>query len=352
MRTSLALLAAALAASGCAPSGGGEVEGPVSVYVSLPLTGPRGPDGRDAADGARMALKEAERRAGDLEVRVRFLDDAKGKPWDPAAVGANARRASQDSSAAAYIGELDSEPTRASAPITNDAGLVQVSPGAGAVDLTRPAAGYPDTPERYQPSGQPSLARIVPADDVQVRGAASWAAELGATRISAPSDGTPFGELSAAEFSDDADELGLEIVSPGGAAELVFAPRPPDGFELRSPGSPSEGFAVSATVEPSRLPGKQFAADFESEFDRPPGPYAAYGYEAMALVLQAIGDAERSADGFRDAVRQGVIGGERRESVLGPYSITREGDSTVCAVQRYRVRDGSRRPLAAPCPPR
>jgi hypothetical protein len=46
-----------------------------------------------------------------------------------------------------------------------------------------------------------------------------------------------------------------------------------------------------------------------------------------------------------------VIGGERRESVLGPYSITGEGDSTVCMVQRYRVNDARLLPLAAPCPP-
>jgi hypothetical protein len=50
-------------------------------------------------------------------------------------------------------------------------------------------------------------------------------------------------------------------------------------------------------------------------------------------------------------VRDGVIGGERRESVLGAYSITDEGDSTVCMVQRYLLRDGAARPLGAPCPP-
>ena len=95
-------------------------------------------------------------------MRAHFLDDAKGRPWDPVAVGANARTAVQDHTTAAYIGELDSEPTRASAPITNQAGIVQVSPGAGAVDLTAPAAGYPDSPDRYRPSGDVSFARTVP----------------------------------------------------------------------------------------------------------------------------------------------------------------------------------------------
>ena len=118
----------------------------MTVYVSLPLTGPREADGADAADGARLALEQAGGKAGSLEVRAEFLDDARGRPSDPVAVGENAREAVQDSSAAAYIGELDSEPTRGSLPITNEAGLLQVSPGAGGVDLTQPAAGYPESP--------------------------------------------------------------------------------------------------------------------------------------------------------------------------------------------------------------
>jgi branched-chain amino acid transport system substrate-binding protein len=151
-----ALLALALA--GCGIAGSAKIEAPVTVYVSLPLTGPRGADGRDAADGARLALEQAQGKAGSIQVRATYLDDAKGRVWDPVAVGANARRAVQDSSTAAYVGELDSEPTRASMPITNDAGLVQVSPGAGGVDLTQPAAGYPNSPDRYRPSGSPNFA--------------------------------------------------------------------------------------------------------------------------------------------------------------------------------------------------
>jgi branched-chain amino acid transport system substrate-binding protein len=154
MRVAVALLAvAASAAVGCGVSGSAGIDGPVTVYVSLPVSGPRADDGRDAADGARLALEAAGGRAGSIEALAKFLDDATGKLWDPLAVGANARTAVQDSSAAAYIGELDSEPTRASVPITNDAGLLQVSPTAGAVDLTGPAIGYPDSPDRYRPSG-------------------------------------------------------------------------------------------------------------------------------------------------------------------------------------------------------
>ena len=41
-----------LVAAGCSASNGAKVEGPVTIYVSLPLTGPRAAEGQDAADGA------------------------------------------------------------------------------------------------------------------------------------------------------------------------------------------------------------------------------------------------------------------------------------------------------------
>ena len=281
-------------------------------------------------------------------MRAEFLDDANGKPWDPVAVAANARTATSDSSAAAYIGELDSEPTRVSAPITNDAGLLQISPGAGAVDLTRPAEGYPDSPDRYRPSGEASFARIVPADDEQARALAAWASELDARTLSAVSDGSPYGDLMVAEFTAAAEEAGLQVPLESPAVQLAFSASQADGLELRGPGVLYE---TSAALDPSKLPDKQFAPEFEARFNRPPGPYAAYGYEAMSLVLDAIADGSDSADQFRDSVRDGVLGAERSESVLGPYSITADGDSTVCMIQRYRVEDESRVPLDAPCPP-
>src|SRR5262249_41553115 len=191
-RLALAALVLGPLVAGCGIGGTAKIEAPVHVYVSLPLSGPRGADGRDAADGARLALEAASGKAGSIDVQARYLDDAKGRAWDPVAVGANARQAVQDSSAAAYIGELDSEPTRASVPITNDAGRARGPPGAGAVDLPGPAAGYPDSPDRYRPSGSVNFARTVPADDVVVEAAASWAAEIGATQAAVTSVRSPF----------------------------------------------------------------------------------------------------------------------------------------------------------------
>jgi ABC-type branched-subunit amino acid transport system substrate-binding protein len=342
-RLALAALLLALAVAGCGIAGGAKIEAPVTVYVSLPLTGPHGAGGRDAADGARLALEQAGGKAGSIEVRAVYLDDAKGNVWDPVAVGANARQAIQDSSAAAYIGELDSEPTRASVPITNDAGLVQVSPGAGGVDLTQPAAGYPDSPDRYQPSGSPSFARTVPADDVLVDAAANWASELGATSAAVTSDGSAFQNLSASEFKAAATEHGIQVM-PGSSA----ARYDPGSGRLTVGGREYE---VSPQIYPTHLPDPRFLRQFEDRFKDSPGPYAAYGYEAMGLVLQAISGAGTDASSFRDNVRNDVFGAHRDGTVLGSYSITSDGNTTECMIQRYRVTGTTTVPLGAPCPP-
>jgi branched-chain amino acid transport system substrate-binding protein len=339
---------AVLALAGCGVTASSEIGAPVTVYVSLPLTGPRAADGRDAADGARLALEQASGKAGSLEVRGRFLDDAKGKAWDPATVGDNARAAVQDSSAAAYLGELDSEPTRASVPITNDAGLVEVSPGAGAVDLTRPAAGYPDSPERYRPSGSASFARVVPDDEVQVGEVVDWLSQEGARSAFVVSDGSPFGDLQASEFEQAARERGVEIAVGRSQADAVFD----TATQLLTMARPrAQTLTTAEVMYPARLPGKDFPGRFESRFGRAPGPYAAYGYEAMQLILSAVGDAGTSADRFRQSVRDGILDSQRLdESVLGPYSITPDGDTTECMIQRYRVAGSRRAPLEAVCP--
>jgi branched-chain amino acid transport system substrate-binding protein len=358
-RRALAAVLLSLFVTGCGVAGSASIEAPVSVYVSLPLTGPRGADGRDAADGARLALEQASGKAGAIQVRARFLDDAKGAAWDPVAVGANARQAVEDSSAAAYIGELDSEPTRASVPITNDAGLLQVSPGAGAVDLTGPAAGYPDSPDRYQPSGMPNFTRTVPSDDVVVDAAADWASQLGATQAVATSDGSAFQNLAAAEFRSAATQHGVQVrpgKPPRAVAVTASAGRQavydPGAERLSIYGNAPMNLEVSAWLDPKSLPGKQFHTVFVRRFHRSPGPSAAYGFEAMDLVLHAIQGAGTDASSFRDDVRNGAFGAHLDGTVLGSYAITSDGDTTECMVQRYRIQGASRIPLGADCPTR
>ncbi len=126
----------------------------VSVYVSVPLHGTEAARGRAACTGARQELARSRGRAGPVRVRMVCLDDTGGgRRWSLAAVGANARRAVEDSAAIGYIGEIDPAATRFSRPIVEAAGIVQVSnvPGGAAMAaLLRAIRGSGDSGQLRQ----------------------------------------------------------------------------------------------------------------------------------------------------------------------------------------------------------
>jgi branched-chain amino acid transport system substrate-binding protein len=321
----------------------------------MPLRGEAGADGRDVADGARLALADAGGAAGGLELEAVFLDGTAGSGerarWTPVKAAANARAATQDSSAIAYLGDFESGATRSSLPITNEARMLQVSPASAAVDLVAPFAGADELPD-VQPSGERSFGRVIPSDDVQAAAAADWAVELGARSAAIESDRTPFGRELARAFERAAERLGLGL--GGGGAQLTYlagTPRPSGGAELGSDaylelGGPRPRRVTSAALDPAQLPpaGREFTGAFEDEYGRPPGRYAAYGYEAMAVTLNSIDRASDPAD--RAAVIDAFFETAARDSVLGTYSIDEVGDTTLDRLTGYEVVDGRIRPVA------
>jgi branched-chain amino acid transport system substrate-binding protein len=343
-----ALVAVAIAAlGGCGPVADDPASGPVTIYVSAPLRGEDAEDGRDVADGARLALDEAGGIAGDVEVGLEVLDAADGpgdvSGWSPGAVGRNARAAAQDTAAVAYIGDLESGATRVSLPITNGALVPQVSPGATALDLATPPDGSTDVPEEVQPSGERTFVRVIPDDGVQAEAAAAWAGDLGARRVDVFLDGSAPQELMAAEFAEAAP--GIDVRERVCRGSPPCGPVPPDFAYV--PGAEAELYdqearrVIAAAMDPEQLPpaGREFVSAFDREYGREPGPYAAYGYEAMALVLDAIERAGGEAE-ERGAVRAELLETQDRESVLGRYSITPLGNTTLNAVAGYRIERG------------
>jgi ABC-type branched-subunit amino acid transport system substrate-binding protein len=154
-----------IVATGCGASRG-EIRGSsvpgsgVTVYASMPLTGPEAADGRAVVDGMKLALEDANGQAGASAVKLQVLDSAgpDGKP-DRDVAALNARTALKDISAVGYVGDLDSTGTAISAPILNEGAILQVTPGATYVGLTRP--NLPGEPDRFRPIGRPTLGRTV-----------------------------------------------------------------------------------------------------------------------------------------------------------------------------------------------
>jgi hypothetical protein len=74
--------------------------------------------------------------AGKVRVRVVCVSDGEGsKSWTLAAVGANARRASQDSTTVAYLADPDPTAAEYSRSILEEAGIALLSGESGAAEM-------------------------------------------------------------------------------------------------------------------------------------------------------------------------------------------------------------------------
>lgn len=117
-----ALCAVALLISGCGESDETASGATVTVYVAGALCAE-----------AKRELAHHGPEAGDLHVRAICLPSAeKAGKLDLATVGANARRATEDSSSIAYIGEPTQAASRFAETILEEAGIRQYAAMLGA----------------------------------------------------------------------------------------------------------------------------------------------------------------------------------------------------------------------------
>jgi branched-chain amino acid transport system substrate-binding protein len=383
------LLVAGLALlAGCGGSSGatttGAPTGPLHVYLSLPAHGVEAAAAGAVASGARLALLDAKGRAGGRDVRIVQVDDSKpGAPtWDPAAVEANAARAAKDPAAIAYIGELDTGGSAVSVPVTNEAGLLQVSPLDGLTTLThqQPGAVQGTGPARYYPSGRRTFLRLVPRDALEAGELIAWAREQGGQRLAIVQDEQVFGRTLAQQAAVAAGRAGLTVTDVAEAHEdpTAFADfarklalKRPDVVLYTGLGGATAGpllaalgralpgarlYGSSALAEavptppglpevellssllPARAYGPRARDVLRRVSPRPPGPVgvaALYGYEAMRIVLDSIAAAGASG-GARAAVARAALTPMRRVSVIGPYRVLANGDISPTRFGAYR----------------
>ena len=357
----------------------------LTVYSSLPLTGASKAQTRDVVRGARLALQRANGQAGGRPVRYVSLDDAtrRAGTWMPEREAANARRAREDASAIAYIGAFNSGASAISMPILNEGGILQVSPSNTYIGLT---AGGPGAergePDKYQPVGTRTYGRVVPNDRVQGRAGAALLQQLGAKRVLVVHDGEIYGRGVAQIAADSLRARGIRVtgfrrlarrgrnarslarlargadamyyggITDNGARQLWRAvARRSRLIKVGSDGIAECGFTDTScggvtsrvtrntyltvqTLAPSALPpaGQEVVRALGGN----PDPYAIYGYEAMALVLDSINRGGPTREGAVKA----FFATKDRDSVLGRYSITPDGDTTLTQYGVYTVDDG------------
>ena len=351
----------------------------LTIYSSLPLHGGQRPQTMGVVAGAKRALADAGGIAGGMTVRYVSLDDSTAAvgTWSADVVAGNARLAARDPSAIAYLGEFNSGASAISIPILNAAGIMQISPSNTAIGLTRGGPGAePGTPARYYPTGRRTFARLVPSDVVQARAGARLLDILGKRRVLVVEDGEIYGHGLAARAAASLRKRGIKVIGMRrlgrrNAGAIARAARQADALYfggITSNGAPAlwralagrpdlvkvggDGIAEPGFFDPaeggvsSRVARKTYITI--ATLDRSAYPargqaimralhttdaYALYGYEAMALALDAINRGGPTRAGALD----GLFATRDRDSVIGRYSIDASGDTTATRFGVYRI---------------
>ena len=368
----------------------------LTIYSSVPLQGASRVSTEALVNGAKLAVEQAGGKAGAHTIKYVPLDDstAQAGNWTPEATSANALKAAQDDSTAVYIGEFNSGASKVSIPILSEAGVPQISPANTYVGLTTDDPGSePGEPDKYYPTGDRTYVRIVPKDTIQAAALVTLMKGDGCTKVAMTNDKEVYGaglarviELSAKEqgltltgneaidknasnyrsiaskakaagadcfvysgitannavqqFKDFAAALGSDakLYGPDGVCETGFVSEKDGGIPASL--DPQVKCTV-ATLTPDKYPpeGQEFFKAFTEKYGVDnPDPYAIYGYEAMALALDAI---ERSKTGEKADIKKALFETKDRASVLGNYSIDPNGDTTLTDYGVYSVKDGA-----------
>ncbi len=387
-------ISAILFSFACAPGAGapaaqpGGTEGSIKIVSSLPRTGSSKGQTDTIVNGIKMALEQANYRAGKFTVEYEDMDDAtaaKGA-WDAAKEAENANKAVNDPKVMAYIGTYNSGAAAISIPINCKANLVQVSPANTYPGLTKPGKGERDEPDKFYPGCKRNYARVVPADDLQGVIGANWARTLGIKKVYIVDDTQLYGHGIAVIFADQAKKNGIEVVGgPEGIdqkatdyralaqkirnanPELVYlgmvtdsnaakvvqdikGAMPnvkfmgPDGIYEKAfidgAGTAAEGTYVTfGGVPPSKLTGKgaDWYKSYKDKFKSEPEAYAAYGYEATKVVLSAI---EKAGKADRAAIRDAVFATMEFDGVLGKWGFDQNGDTSATTMSGRQVKGG------------
>lgn len=224
--TTVAILAlSAMVAAGCGgstdsaggSSGGGKPLKDVIIASDLPLTGSARAQTESMVKAIEMAIAESNGKAAGVKITYKSLDDATAQAgkWDEAKCADNMNTLAQDPKVVVVIGPMNSGCAQVQIKTANTAGLAIVSPAATAVGLTK-AGGDPGEPDKYYPNGTRNFLRVVLADDMQAKAAATWAKELGVKKAFVLHDKETYGKGLADQFEGAAEQLGIEVVDNEG----------------------------------------------------------------------------------------------------------------------------------------
>jgi branched-chain amino acid transport system substrate-binding protein len=366
----------------------------LTIYTSLPLQGASAAGARAVLNGERLALAQHGTRIGRYTIVLRALDDdtPQSAGWDPGQTSVDAHLALADATTVGYIGDFNSGASAVAIPLLNRRGIAQISPTGSAVGLTTDGAGAsPGEPAKYYPSGRRTFIQLAPNDAVQAAIQVRLQRSFGCQQTYVIDDNEFDGYDAAASFSAVAAAGGLKVVAvqsfdpraadyttlartvaqAGANCVLISALPSPQTTLLTTeiaaalpnarlfalatlaqptftnprrggiPAALAPQLLLSAPVAGADATALDFAGIYQRRFGTP-GPFAPYGYEAMHMLLDAIARATTNGrhPARRSKVLSALFGVRAKSSVLGPFTIARNGATTLRHYGIYAVSGG------------
>jgi branched-chain amino acid transport system substrate-binding protein len=372
----LALTSALLAGCGAASTGNSSVTvsgKTLSVYLSAPTGASSNPQVQDVLDAEQMAWSKYAQAPAGFTLRKKLLTTATAKRLSD-----NGRAAIQDTKAIAYLGEILPGTSAESVGITNAQDLLTVSPTDNGLELTQGTRAVPSAPNKYYESHSTygnTFARVVPSSASEAEAQVQQMQKMKVKQLYISSDTSDYGKAIARAVMNDAAPSGITVTPSKNAAEAFF-------YGSDSPAKAAGVFAAAATTNPNlklfgpsaldsptlvaglgsaknvyiSSPGflpanltpaaQQFVTAFKTAYHHTPAPGAIFGYEAMSAVLFAIHRAGSGATNRETVVKAffGLI--NPPDSVLGNYSISANGDTTIKPFVFSRLKAGALVPFA------
>jgi branched-chain amino acid transport system substrate-binding protein len=325
----------------------------------MPLSGDAGTFGKNALQGATLAIEQAKPETGSAFVVK--AEDSRGTAQDAVAAG---RKLISVDHAVMLIGDVTSAGTHALLPVIAEARVPLISPSASDPALS---------------GASPYFARVWPSDVFEARVIAGYARDRGFKRIAVVYANTDYGVAMVQEFKkqDDTNRIAFEArvdretldyrptierirLTSADALFLVLYPEDSrrllrqmadakvsipmlatatfeDPKLLTSPGAPRVVFASPVPPPDSMVARQRFIEAYKQRFGEPAGVLSDMGYDAANILMGAW--TSHSAQG-PDAVIRAIRDTKNYQGVGGTLSFTPDGD----VVKDYRlrtIRDGA-----------
>jgi branched-chain amino acid transport system substrate-binding protein len=373
------VVAVALLVAGCGGTQGTNNEAvtvsgaTLSIYAAQPPGDSGGQAAVDVVDAERLAFATSDQKVGPYRLAFHVIDDDE--------VSADARQAVSDKTSIAYLGEVIPGTSGVSVQITNELGLLQVSPTDTAAYLTRSVPQVKNSPRHFFPAHSDfhaTFARVVPTTLDEATALIARMQKVGVKTLDVGDDGSEYGVSVAAEVRSAAAAAGITVSSSPSGADGVFYGGEPGTAATQALNAAATAAPQAKLFAPSALyddtfvaglssaaqkaltvsspgfltadldaAGRQFQRTFQSTYHHAPVPEAIFGYEAMRAVLATLNEA-----GSHVAVRQIVVRDFRdltrsaNDSALGAYTIN-GGDTNIHPFVFADVTGGKLVPRAA-----